>query len=106
MSSSRQNLGSNPPTRDIRGLNHRLQIFGKIFQNRSKLACFKESHGTFILNEHRDLWPECDLAGLLRQSESSSQGCEFAIYRRSRSLSLAAPVNIACDPIVGDLSSR
>src|ERR1700674_1613120 len=106
MFSSRQNLRSNPPTRYVSDLNHRLQIFGKVFQNRSELTCFKESCGTFILNEHRDLWPERDLAGLLRQSEGSSQSREFAIYRRGRSPLLAAPVDIARDPIVGDLSSR
>src|ERR1700722_18158059 len=103
MFSSRQNLGSNPPTRDVGGLNHRLEIFGKVFQNRSELTCFKEPRGTFILNEHRDLWPERDLAGLLRQSKGSSQCCEFAIDRRSRSPLLAAPVDVARYPIVGDL---
>jgi hypothetical protein len=79
MFSSRQNLGSNPPTRDVGGLNHRLQIFGKVFQNRSELTSFNEAHGTFILDEHHDLWPERDLASLLRESEGSSQCCEFAI---------------------------
>jgi hypothetical protein len=70
------------------------------------LTPFKEARGTFILDEHRDLWPERDPAGLLRQSKGSSQSCEFAIYRRSRSPLFAAPSDIARDPIVGDLGSR
>src|SRR5271154_1684524 len=103
---SRQNLGSNSPSRDVSDLNHRLQIFGKVFENRSVFTYFEEAGGTFILAKHRNLWPERDIAGPLCQSEGSSQGCEFAIYGRGRRPLFLSPVDIARNPIASNLGSR
>jgi hypothetical protein len=60
-----ENLRTDPPSRDIGSLNHRLQLTRQTCEDGSVFLCLKKTLSAIVFPKHRYVWPLDDLADLL-----------------------------------------